>query len=86
MSHYEIEVSRSAERQLKKLVRDDRQRVARAINGLTSEPRPRGARKLQGYEDAYRIRVGVLRIVYSVEALRVTIIILKIGHRKNVYR
>lgn len=53
---------------------------------LEDAPFPRGARKLTGYEDVYRIRVGRYRILYSVDGHRLVIIILKIGHRKDIYR
>lgn len=50
------------------------------------QPHPPGSRKLSGYSDVFRIRVGVYRILYSVEGLRLIVIILKIGHRKDVHR
>ena len=53
---------------------------------LAAEPYPRGARKLQGCEDVFRIRAGTFRIIYSVEEARLLIIDLKIGRRKDVYR
>ena len=81
-----IEFSATAERQLAKLHKPDLLRVLRAIRNLSEEPYPRGTRKLQGYDDVYRIRVGSYRVLYSVESARVTIIVLKIGQRKDVYR
>ena len=86
MARYEIEISSSAEKQLRKLSREDRQRIARAILPLAQDPLPRGSRKLSGYEDVFRIRVGRYRILYSVSGKKLVIIILKIGHRREVYR
>lgn len=86
MASYEIEVSRSAERQLKKLPRGDQERIVQAILPLARNPRPRGARKLSGYDDVFRIRVGRYRILYSVSSGTLVIIILKIGHRRDVHR
>ena len=86
MAKYRIEFSATAERQLGKLHKPDQLRILRAIRGLSEEPYPRGTRKLQGYADVYRIRVGTYRILYSVESERVTIIVLKIGQRKDIYR
>jgi mRNA interferase RelE/StbE len=86
MASYKIEVSRTAEKQIRKLPKPDRVRVLRAILGLATLPRPRGCRKLRGYEDVYRIRVGTFRVLYSIEEKRVLIIILKVGKRKDVYR
>jgi mRNA interferase RelE/StbE len=86
MAEYRIEISRSAERQLGKLPAEDRRRIVQAILPLAEDPRPRGCRKLSGYDDVFRIRVGRYRVIYSVEAGRLVIIILKIGHRREVYR
>ncbi len=53
---------------------------------LGEEPYPPGSRKLTGYDDVFRIRVGVYRIIYSVSGRKLVIIVLKIGHRKDIYR
>ncbi len=86
MGHYEIEVSRTAEKQLRKLPRDDQERVVRRMLLLAEDPIPRGSRKLTGYDDVYRVRVGRYRILYSVSRHRLVIVILKIGYRRDAYR
>ena len=86
MARYSIEISRTAEKQLKKLNRDDQRRVVKAIVALADDPHPRGSRSLTGYDDVFRIRVGPYRVLYSVSGKKLVIIILKIGHRKDVYR
>ncbi len=86
MGSYEIEISRTAEKQLKKLPTDDQLRVVRAVLALAEEPHPRGSRRLSGYDDVFRVRVGRYRVLYSVFESRLVIIILKVGHRKDVYR
>lgn len=86
MAKFRIEISATAERQLKKLRREAQNGISKAILELANDPFPRGTRKLRGYDDVYRIRVGVYRILYSVENDKLIIIILKIGHRKDVYR
>jgi len=86
MASYEIEISRTAERQLKKLVGEEQPRVVRALQALADQPRPRGARKLTGFDDVFRIRVGRWRVLYTVSDTRLVILVLKIGHRKDVYR
>lgn len=86
MSDYRIEVSATAERQLRKLPRADQLRIVKVIRALVHEPRPRGCRRLSGYGDVYRVRTGVIRILYSVEDARLLVILLKVGHRKDVYR
>ena len=86
MARYRVEISRTAEKQLRKLAVPDRGEVVQALVGLGDDPHPPGSRKLSGYTDVFRIRVGVYRVLYSVEGRRLIVIILKIGHRKNVYR
>jgi mRNA interferase RelE/StbE len=86
MKRYNIEVSATAERQMKKLPREDQIRIARAILHLAENPHPPGYRKLTGYEDVFRIRVGMYRVIFSVDPGKIIVIILKVGHRKNVYR
>ena len=86
MTGYRIEVSATAEKQIRKLDRSDQIRVLRAIQALSKEPRPPGTRKLRGYADVFRVRIGVYRIIYSLEQDRLLIIILKVGHRRDVYR
>ena len=86
MASYRIEVSATAERQIKKLGREDQIRVIRAVQTLANEPRPSGCRKLQGYDDVYRIRIGRYRALYSIDGRRVIITVLKVAHRRVVYR
>ena len=86
MARYEIEISRTAEKQLRKLPHADRQRVARRMSSLALDPFPKGTRKLAGYEDVFRVRVGPYRVLYSVGTKTLIIIILKVGHRGDVYR
>jgi len=86
MASYRIEVSATAEKQIRKLPREDQLRVLRAIQPLATEPIPPGSRKVRGYDDVFRIRVGTYRILYRVGGRRLLIIILKIGHRREIYR
>jgi mRNA interferase RelE/StbE len=86
MASYSVEVTRTAEKQLRRIAKRDRSRVLDAIEALGTKPRPEGTRKLQGYEDIYRVRVGKYRIIYEVIDDRVVVIVLKVGHRKDIYR
>ena len=86
MGRFEIRISRIAERQLRKLPSEARDRVVCAVRALADEPVPRGSRRLTGYDDVFRIRIGPYRVLYSAVASTLTILVLKIGHRKNVYR
>ena len=86
MARYRIEVSATAERQIRKLPRVDQVRVIRVIRGLATDPRPPGCRKLSGHDDVFRVRIGRYRVLYVVEDRRLVIIVLKVGDRKDVYR
>ena len=83
---YRVEISRSAEGQLRRRRGSDRQRLADAMLALADDPRPKGTRKLAGYDDMYRIRVGRYRIVYSLSEADPAVLVLKIGHRANIYQ
>ena len=86
MGRFELRISRMAERQLKRLPSEGRDRVVRAVRALADDPMPRGSRRLTGYDDVFRIRIGPYRVLYSVAASTLTILVLKIGHRRDVYR
>jgi len=64
----------------------DRRRIVERIGGLTTEPRPKGAEKLAGYDDRCRLRQGNYRIVYLIDDSRLEVTVFKVGHRKEVYR
>ena len=63
----------------------ERQRIIRRIGQLAEDPRPPGSKKLSG-NDKYRVRQGSYRIVYSIEDNELIVVVVKVGHRKNVYR
>ena len=86
MARYEIEISRTAEKQLRRLPRDDQERVVRTILALARDPFPRGARKLSGFDDVFRVRAGRYRILYSVSEHALIIVVLTVGHRRDIYR
>jgi mRNA interferase RelE/StbE len=83
---YRIEFSPTAERQFKKLPKEVQARLKHRIDILAENPFPRGVKKLSAEEDLYRLRIGDYRIVYQVQGKALLILILKLGHRKNVYR
>jgi mRNA interferase RelE/StbE len=86
MAKYSVEISSTAERQIRRLPRSDQIRVVRAISSLATDPRPSGCRKLTGHDDVFRIRVGRYRVLYSISGRCLTIIVLKVGDRRDVYR
>jgi mRNA interferase RelE/StbE len=62
------------------------ERIVGRIEELAAEPRPRGAVKLQGEDDLYRIRVGDYRVVYTIRDEELIVLVLRVGHRRDVYR
>ena len=86
MARFEVLIKPSAVKELESLPRKkDRQRVAARIRRLAEDPRPPGCQKLSG-RDRYRIRQGVYRIVYAIRDQQLIVVVVKIGHRKDVYR
>ena len=82
---YRLLLKKSAERELRKIPKTDLQRITERIKELAALPRPSGSEKLAG-QDSYRIRQGDYRIVYTVDDDPRLIEIIKIGHRREVYR
>ena len=85
MASYSVLVKRSATKELADLPLRDRQRVVARIEGLALDPRPSGCEKLSG-EEKYRIRQGDLRILYEIDDRKTIVMIVKLGHRRDVYR
>ena len=84
---YVVEFSPAARRQLRKLDPPILKRILRRIEKLEKQPRPKSAKKLQGSsEPLYRIRESDYRIVYSIEDDRLIVLVVRIGHRGDVYR
>ena len=83
---YAVLLEKSAARFLLRL-RDTKlkSRLDEAIESLADDPRPPGCRKLAGTTDRYRVRVGDYRIVYRIDDGKVTVLVLLVGHRREVY-
>ena len=84
MSAYRIELRPAATRALRKLDPQVRRRVQGAIALLAQDPRPPGARALQG-RPGFRVRVGDYRIIYMVEDDVLLVVVVTLGHRRDVY-
>ena len=82
---YTVSILRSAQKSLAAISGDTQDRIITAIHRLASDPRPPGAKKLIG-RDGWRIRVGDYRIIYDIGDKELTILIVDIGHRREVYR
>lgn len=85
-ARYRIEFKPSADCQLRRLPGEVQKRVVRAVELLAVNPRPKGITKLQGDDDLWRIRVGGYRIVYEIHDQRLVVLVLRVTHRKDVYR
>jgi len=86
MDTYKIEWKRSAIKELEKLPRPMISRIVSAVDNLSSTPYPQGVRKLAGTEDSYRIRIGNYRVIYKIIENKLIVEIIRVGHRKDVYR
>ena len=83
---YTIQFTPHAQRDFATLERGAQQRLRRRIDHLAEDPFPAGARKLHAEEPFYRIRVGDYRVIYEVGTDQLVVIVVKIGHRREVYR
>jgi mRNA interferase RelE/StbE len=85
MASYKLTIKKSAEKELKDIPQKDANRIVRSIQSLASEPRPAGSKKLLA-QTYYRIRQGDYRIIYFINDSNRVVDIIKIGHRREIYR
>lgn len=85
MARYKLFIKRSAAKELEALPVKVRRRIALRMEKLGSDPRPPGTEKLSGQEK-YRIRQGDYRVLFAIDDSSTTVTIVKVGHRKDVYR
>lgn len=84
---YQVEISESAERSLEKIAKKDRLKILEKIDLLEQDPSPSKCIKLKGYKEVlYRIRIGDYRVVYSIKQDLLIVLIVEIGHRRDIYR
>jgi mRNA interferase RelE/StbE len=83
---YRIDWRPTALKALQALPNDTARRIARKVSALADDPRPNGSEELAGGEDEYRIRAGGYRVIYGVDDGAVIVLVLRIGHRREVYR
>ena len=86
MASFEVRWKNSAAKDLRSLDQQMKSRVLQMVGELANQPFPQGVRKLVGSEHTYRIQVGDYRIIYSVEQAVLIIEILRVRHRREVYR
>lgn len=83
---YQIEFTKGALKQLKKLPTDIKELIDSKILELADEPRPSGVKKLQGNDSLYRIRVNDYRVIYQIQDDVLLVTVVKAGHRREIYR
>jgi mRNA interferase RelE/StbE len=86
MPRYTVGFSTAARQMLRRLDGSVRKRIVVRIEALEEEPRPSGCKKLSGGDDLWRIRVGDHRVVYSIEDAELVVLVVRVGHRREVYR
>ena len=85
MAEYKIYFKESVEKDFREIPKKDLQKIIRRIQAFARDPRPPGHEKLTGQE-RYRVRQGHYRIVYSIQDKEFTVCVVKVGHRKDIYR
>ncbi len=85
MGSFEVIFKQSVAKDLRQIPKKDVAKILKRIQALRTEPRPTGVEKLSGQEK-YRIRQGVYRILYEIRDHELIVVVVKIGHRRDVYR
>jgi len=87
VASYRVLIKPTAAKEIEALDRKkDRQRIVAKIRSLGHDPRPHGHEKLAGQEDRYRLRSGRHRIIYSIGDAELVVVVVRVGHRREVYR
>lgn len=86
MTVYTVEFTTAAAREVRKLDPHIRRRLLAAITELQADPRPAGVKKLSGYDDAWRIRIGDYRVLYEIVDDTVLVTVFRVAHRRDVYQ
>ena len=85
MNNYKVVIAKSAEKELTQLPVEAIIRIREKVSSLANNPRPDGCKKLKGYKDLYRIRIGDYRVIYSIQDDILTVTVVAIGNRKDIY-
>jgi len=83
---YRVQIKAPALKSLKKISEPDQSRIMRRVDALADDPRPAGVKKLQGADDLYRLRLGASRVIYQIQDDILLVLVVRIGHRKEIYR
>lgn len=85
MAVYSVLIKKSATKELEAVPKKDREKLVAKIRNLANDPRPPGSEKLAG-DDKYRIRQGVYRVLYEVDDTTIVVTVVRVAHRREVYR
>ena len=85
MASYELLFKKSVAKDLRTMPKQDVKRILGCVQALTTDPRPPGCQKLSAQE-RYRIRQGVYRIIYEIVDSKLIVLVVKIAHRREIYR
>lgn len=85
MTKFRLSFKASVAKDLRQIPKRDVQNILKRIEGLADDPRPSGSEKLSGQE-RFRVRQGTYRIIYEIKDQELIVMVVKIGHRRNVYR
>ena len=85
MASFKVTVKQSVAKDLRHISKKEVARILKRVEALTVEPRPPGAEKLSGQE-RYRLRQGVYRIIYEIKDEKLVVVVVKVGHRRDVYK
>jgi len=83
--NYTVSISRKAQKSLSKIPTEMQDKIINKIRNLATDPHPRTAKKLSGRE-AWRIRIGIYRVIYEIHNDILAIIVIMIAHRKDIYK
>lgn len=87
MASYSLRIKASAAKEIERLEpKKVRHRVVERIQALAVDPRPPGCEKLSGSANLYRVRQGMWRIIYQIREAELVVIVVKVGHRRDVYK
>jgi len=85
MASFKVSVKQSVAKDLRRISKKEVARILKRIEALAVEPRPPGAEKLSG-QQKYRLRQGVYRIIYEIKDEELVVVVVKVGHRRDVYK
>lgn len=83
---YKVQLKRSVVKTLKSLPQREVKKLGKKIDSLEQNPVPKDSKKIKGEKDLYRVRVGDYRILYFLQNLNLTVLVIRVGHRKHIYK